>query len=230
MRTETPPHPCSPGVEPVLEQSRGRADVRHGTPIPTSLALDGGPRDKPGGTRPCWAPGAPGAEEEPGSVGGWGWRALHAITREAQNGGHVGRMQRLEPGASGPRSWGGHGFSPRSSGRSGALPPSRSGPSGPDSERGPPGLQVNKFLFFQPAGLWCSVAAASGYSPASLSHFSGLLCTFWIQVLHQMFLLQITFSQSVTYLFILLIAFFTEQKSSFILMKSSLYIFLPSAL
>ena len=48
-----------------------------GTPILASLALEGGPRGKPGGTSPCWAPWAPGTEEEPGSVGGWGWQALH---------------------------------------------------------------------------------------------------------------------------------------------------------
>lgn len=85
----------------------GRGTQSQWDPIPASLALEGGSRAKPGGARPCWAPWAPGAEEEPGSIGGWGWPALppsRGRRREAsaQSGGRVGRRQRLQPGAGGP--------------------------------------------------------------------------------------------------------------------------------
>ena len=105
------------------------------------------------GTRPCWVPGPLGQRRSPArqeaEAGG-----PYTPSRERRGGRRTERRPRgadaeTEPGASGPEAGRvGHGFSPRSSGRSGALPASRFGPSSPDSELGPPGLPVNKFLFF----------------------------------------------------------------------------------
>ena len=143
----------------------------------------------------------------------------------------MGRMQRPSPAPAALKLGRvGHGFSPRSSGRSGALPASRFGPSSPDSELGPPGLRVNKFLFF-PAS-WSVVLRH-----CSLRVLMRLTVSFlWtpLYILDTSPSSNVSFANNVLPVgdlsFYSLIAFFTEQKSSFILMKSSLYIFLPSAL
>ena len=119
----------------------------------------------------------------------------------AQSGGHVGQRPRLELG-------------------SGALPASRFGPSGGDSAAGPPRLGMNKSLFFQ------QVCRALSHSLGALAHppVSFLWTPLYIldtSPSSNVFFAN-TFSQMVTYLFILLIVVFTEQKSSFILMKSQI--------
>lgn len=193
-------------------------------PSPASLAQKE-VRAKPGGTRPAGPLGPWGGGGSPARWKRWGWPALPPSRggggAAAQSGTRgAGRDRSRAPAALKLREGAG---SPSAAPRTERGPCGVSlGPSGPDSGLGRPGCGEQIPLF--PASRAGACHTASGRSPPP-SHFSWTPLYILDTSPSSNVVFATTFLRSVTHLFILLTAVFTEQKSSFIPMKSSLSIF-----